>query len=62
MGIGGKFGISGSTTTSEAIEIAADIIPEVGHILKAIAKTINLKNEHEISSKLKKVSQMIPDD
>ena len=62
MCIGGKFGVDGSTDTSEALAIAGEIIPEVGIILKAIAGSINIKNENEIIAKLKKVSQMIPDD
>ena len=43
--IGGKFGIDGSTDVSEALAIAGEVIPEVGIVLKALAGSINIKNE-----------------
>ena len=51
MARGGKFTINSSTNASEGLEIAADVIP-MGTYLKPIAKTMKLKNEYEISSKL----------
>jgi hypothetical protein len=47
---------------SQSLQLAGDIIPEVGSILVKIGSAIEIKNERAIRQKLYKISQLIRDD
>ena len=58
----GKYKIDGATTSSDALILAGEIIPEVGCILSKLGEMMELKNEMQILEKLKKISYLIPDE
>jgi hypothetical protein len=44
------------------LQIAGELIPEVGSILTKIGNAIEIANEREIKDRLGKISQLIRDD
>ena len=57
----GKFKIDGSSTTTNALSIASDIVPACDTLIARLGEAIESRNEDEIRNKLNKISQLVPD-
>ena len=60
--VDGKFKVDGSTNTTTALQLAGELIPEVGGVMVTLGAIMEIHNEKDIKVKLQRINQMIRDD
>lgn len=50
--VDGKFKVDGSTNTTTALQLAGELIPEVGGVMVTLGAVMEISNEKEIKTKL----------